>query len=166
VADPAFILGEKVDLTDLLNIWFSSGPDRNRTPRIGGASSGAPVHAVYPDRITSSNEILLTEGALKADIIGFFTGLSIFGAAGVGNFGADFAANLRRNYPHLKKAVVAYDRDVMVKDQVYAALWKLGRSLEQERFDVLVRTWPDKYKGFDDFLCAKYLESNGPEVAA
>jgi predicted CopG family antitoxin len=66
----------------------------------------------------------------------------------------------------LKKAVIAYDRDVMVKDQVYAALLKLGRSLEQERFDVLVRTWPDKHKGFDDFLCAKYVESNGPEVAA
>ena len=70
-----------------------------------------------------------------------------------------------RNYPHLKKAFIAYDRDVMVKKEVYASLCRLGRSLEHAGFNVLVRTWPDLYKGFDDYLCAAAAGSRNMEVA-
>jgi hypothetical protein len=135
-------------------LWFSSGPNNDGEPRKGGASSGAPVHVVYPDRILLSDEILLTEGALKADVVGYFTDLPVFAAAGVTNFGDEFASGLRRNYPHLRTAVIAYDRDVMTKAEVYAALCRLARSLERERFKVRVRSWPNEYKGLDDYLCA------------
>jgi hypothetical protein len=134
-------------------VWFSSGPDRDGRLRKGGASSGAPVHVVNASRI--ADEVLLTEGILKADAIAHLSGLPVFGAAGT-NFNPPdgcFATNLRRAYPNLLRTVICFDADALTNEHVYKALLRLARSLERERFEVRVRTWAsDLGKGFDDYL--------------
>jgi hypothetical protein len=130
-------------------IWLSS------KDKPGGASSGAPVHFAKPELLARTEEVLLTEGGLKASIISFFTQAPVIAAAGVCNFGMSFGARLRLLLPALRRAVIAFDRDVMEKPQVHHALLSLTAQLERERFIVRIRTWPTLDKGYDDYLLAQ-----------
>src|SRR5205085_7209433 len=126
-------------------IWLSSA-DRD-----GGASSRAPVHFANRPAMWSADELVVTEGTLKADVIAALSGLPVIGVAGVNNT-RGLAARLRLNLPRLRRVVVAFDRDVLTKPQVAEALDRLVAQLEAERFRVRVRTWPGHAKGFDDYL--------------
>lgn len=138
--------------------WFSS----NGKPL--GISSGAPVHyAGWHLLAGGADQVLVTEGALKANIITCLSGLPVIGVAGVSNFGADFASNLKANFPRVREVVIAYDRDLLTNEAVHAALVRLSGQLEREHFRVKVRTWPAEYKGLDDYLVAQ-IQSQ--EVAA
>ncbi len=130
-------------------IWLSS------KDKPGGASSGAPVHFAKPELLARAEEVLITEGGLKASIISFFTQSPVIAAAGVCNFGMSFGARLRSLFPALRRAVIAFDRDVMEKPQVHHALMSLTAQLERERFIVRFRTWPTTDKGYDDYLLAQ-----------
>jgi hypothetical protein len=140
-------------------LWFSSGNKR------GGVGSGAPVHFALPHLLPTANEILITEGGLKANVIAHFTGSPVVAAAGVGNFGPDFAARLYALAPHVVP-VLAFDMDWLVKPQVAAALEKLKRGLKGAGFRFKVRSWPSRFKGLDDFLLAAHGASSRLEVAA
>ncbi len=129
-------------------IWFSS------KDRAGGASPGSPVHYAKPNLLKTATEVTLTEGALKADIAAHLLGAPVVAAAGVSNFGADFAANLKRDFPHLQTIFVAFDTDFNHKEAVRRALFRLVAQLERARFSVRVRTWPPGWKGIDDYLLA------------
>jgi hypothetical protein len=98
--------------------------------------------------------VLLTEGALKADVASYLLDAPVIAAAGVHNFGQDFAANLRVKFPNLRTTFIAFDSDFRVKPQVKAALEKLMRDLAGVGFKVRVRTWPPEFKGLDDYLLA------------
>lgn len=139
-------------------LWFSSA---NMT---GGTGSGAPVHFARPHLLPAAAELLVTEGSLKANVIASFLGVPVVAAAGVGNFGADFAARLRALCPHVTP-IICFDSDWMVKPQVEAALKKLKRELRGAGFNVKTRTWPSRYKGLDDYLLACHL-SRGERRAA
>jgi hypothetical protein len=136
-------------------IWLSSA-DRD-----GGASSGAPSHYANALLLKDAREVTLTEGALKSQIAAHLLNSPVIGNA-PSCFGADFAANLKRDFPQLRTAFVAFDMDFKRNEHVKAALFRLVEQLEKARFDVRVRTWPDRWKGIDDYL----LGVSQQEVAA
>jgi hypothetical protein len=140
-------------------IWFSS----NGYPH--GTSSGAPIHYARPHLLHDATEVLITEGALKADVASYFMDAPVIAAAGVNNFGQDFAATLRVKFPNLRTTFIAFDSDFRVKPQVRAALEKLMRDLAGVGFKVRVRTWPPEHKGIDDYL-AMLSQPHVVEVAA
>ncbi len=129
-------------------IWFSS------KDRAGGASPGAPVHYAKPNLLKNVTTVTLTEGALKADIAAHIMNAPVIAAAGVSNFGRDFAAPLKQQFPQLQTIYVAFDMDFDHKEAVRRALFRLVAQLERARFSVRVRTWPPGWKGLDDYLLA------------
>ena len=132
-------------------LWLSS------KDRPLGASSGAPVHFARPDLLASAEEVIITEGALKADVATYLAQTPVIGVAGVSNFGADFAPRLRDAFPRVRCTVLAYDRDLIEKPHVYQALMRLTAQLERALFQVRVRTWPAPHKGYDDFLLSQLV---------
>jgi hypothetical protein len=147
-------------------VWLSSNPDaqddrrRQKYPR--GASSGAPFHFANRPALWDAEELTVVEGTLKADCVAAFSGLPVVGVAGVNNT-RGLAARLRANLPHLRRVYVAFDRDVLEKAQVAAALERLVTQLQGERFAVRVRMWPGESKGLDDYLLSQI---SAREVAA
>jgi len=140
-------------------IWFSS----NNYPH--GTSSGSPVHFARPHLLHDATEVVITEGALKADIASYLLDAPVIAAAGVNNFPADFPADLKAKFPSLRTILIAFDSDWRVKPQVKAALEKMMRNLSGVGFRVKVRTWPPHMgKGIDDYLLARSQSSK--EVAA
>lgn len=138
-------------------VWLSS------RDRDGGASSGAPAHYAKPLSLRTAQEVIITEGALKADVISSLSGAPVIGIAGVSTFSSDFAAHLRETLPNLRRIAICYDRDLLEKEEVYNALLRLTEQLGQARFQVRIRTWPPPAKGYDDFLLAQLTRR---EVAA
>lgn len=103
-------------------VWLSSNPeltdDAGRQLYPFGTSSGAPVHHAYHYLLAAADELIVTEGALKADVIAYFTQAPVVGIAGVSNFGRDFATHLKSCAPSLRRIFVAYDRDLIEKREV------------------------------------------------
>jgi hypothetical protein len=147
-------------------VWLSSNPeaedDRGRQQYPRGASSGAPFHFANRERLFTAEELTITEGTLKADVVAALSGLTVVGVAGVNNT-RGLAARLRARLPRLRRVAVAFDKDVLTKPHVAAALGRLIAQLQAERFTVRVRTWPGESKGLDDYLLS---ELSGKEVAA
>jgi DNA primase len=143
---------------DAKYVWLSTNPealdDRGRQKYPRGASSGAPVHFATCPSLTYSEEVVVTEGTLKADVITALTGLPVVGVAGV-NSTRGLADRLRTNLPFLRRVTVAFDKDVFDKPHVADALQRLVAQLEAERFAVRVRTWPGGPKGYDDYLLSR-----------
>ncbi len=140
-------------------IWLSTNPDNNEKFK-DGASSGAPLHFVLPDLVKDTGEILITEGALKADCISEFTGKSVVALAGVtcANF-EELPANLKKALPALQKVVIAYDADFSVNNQVKRALLKMNRALKDFGYRGGVLQWElAQGKGLDDLLLAEKRE--------
>lgn len=137
-------------------IWLSSA-DRD-----GGASSGAPPHFTGRTLMSTASEVTITEGSLKADVASYLSGSPVVGVAGVHAI-RGLAVRLKASFPALRRALVAYDRDMLDKPQVLEATLRLSEQLEAEGFAVKIRTWPGAEKGIDDYLLAQ-LSSR--EVAA
>jgi len=140
--------------------WFSSNGFPCGTP------SGSPIHFAKPHLLRDASEVLVTEGILKSDAASYLLDAPIIAAAGVSNFGQDFAENLKAKFPNIKTCIVAFDSDWRAKLQVKVALEKLMRQLSGSGFRVKVRTWPPHMgKGIDDYLLA-LASSQSKEVAA
>lgn len=139
--------------------WLSSNPEaedeRGRRKYPLSTSSGAPAHFAYAHLLEDARELVITEGALKADVIAYLTQSPVVGVAGVSTFGADFSARLKRVAPRLRTAVIAYDQDLHTNPAVLAALERLTAQLETEGLRVRVRTWPGESKGYDDYLLSQ-----------
>lgn len=139
-------------------IWLSTNPEaedaagHQKYPR--GASSGAPFHFSNRAALWDAEELTITEGTLKADAIAALSGLPVVGVAGVNNT-RGLAVRLRAHLPRLRRIAVAFDKDVLTKPQVAAALERLVAQLESERFSVRVRTWSGGSKGLDDYLLSQ-----------
>lgn len=147
-------------------LWLSSNPDavdeRGRQKYPLGASSGTPPHFAGRHLLYGAAEVMITEGALKADVAAHLSGSPVIGVAGT-HAVRGLAARLRTGLPLLRRVLVAYDRDMMEKPQVLDATLALCAQLEGEGFAVKVRTWPGPEKGIDDYLLTQ-LSSH--EVAA
>jgi DNA primase len=138
-------------------LWLSS------CEREDGSTPGTPIHFANYHLMASAKEVVVTEGGLKADVAAYFSGAPVIGIAGVTCFKSDFAERLRETFPSLRRVIVAYDRDLLEKPQVNQAMMRLTDQLQDERFEVRVRTWPPPSKGYDDYLLAQI---NRQEVAA
>lgn len=131
-------------------LWLSSAN------RPCGASSGVPPH--FAGVGADVEELLVTEGALKADVISCLSGAAVVGLAGVQAFGDDFSSRLRLSFPRLRRAVVAYDRDLVNNPHVFSALERLISQLRGAFLQVRVRVWQTAHKGYDDFLLSRLTQ--------
>ena len=100
-------------------------------------------------------EIILTEGALKGDVISSLSGYSILSVPGV---------NSRRYLPEalhilkgkgLQRVAVAFDMDALTNIHVQEALEKVRELLKRSHFEYYTLMWNPEYKGLDDYLLAK-----------
>jgi hypothetical protein len=128
-------------------LWLSPSSKPGATP------SGAPCHYAKSHLLHDAREVTLVEGMLKSDIAAHFLNQPVIGNA-PSCFGADFAENLRTNFPKLQTVYVAFDMDFKRNEHVRAAMFRLTTQLERVRFQVRVRTWPPEWKGIDNYLLA------------
>jgi hypothetical protein len=134
------------DGTDLRYVLLSS------TYLEGGANSSAPVHFRNVEAIHKSGRALITEGALKGDVISDRLGEGVVAVSGVSSFRQGFGGELRRLLPSLRQADVCFDSDWRTNRHVKGAIFRLLRELSSARVAASVRTWPSRHKGFDDYL--------------
>jgi hypothetical protein len=129
-------------------IWLSSSTKEN------GCSPGTPLHFANPERVTESGRVLVTEGALKAEIIAEHSDEGVVAMAGVtGTKPADLIEALAAAFPKLEEIVLAFDMDWERKPQVKQALVKVIEAANERFASVTVRTWDlGLGKGYDDLL--------------
>lgn len=137
----------RLDRGSLRYIWFSSGNSDDR----GGTSSGAPIHFARPWRALSSGECVITEGALKADIIAEHLDACVVAVAGVTCFNDNFGLWLRDRLPALRIALIAFDSDWHVKPPVEAAMLRMMAAIENAGLEGGLLDWSGA-KGLDDLL--------------
>jgi hypothetical protein len=137
-------------------IWFSTNPEYFNE----GTSSGAPLHFTLPDLVKETGEIVITEGALKADCFSERTGkpcVALAGVTGV-NF-ENLSSRIKKVFPELQKVIIAYDADWKQNDSVRKALIRLSRSLKRSGFEVVIWDWDIKFgKGIDDLAANEIRE--------
>jgi hypothetical protein len=133
-------------------IWLSS------KDKPSGVGSGAPLHWSRPHLIPSVQELVVTEGGLKADVCSFFLNRPFVAAAGVTNFGSDFGENIKRRFPHLERIILAMDSDWRTNAAVRLSLSNLRRKIEDAGLEWRVRSWPAEFKGLDDYLLASRMD--------
>ncbi len=135
----------RFDQGDVRYRWFSS------KDRSNGASSGAPVHFARTWRCVSTGEAIITEGALKADIIAEQLDCCVVAVPGVANFKEDFGEWLRAQLPALRSVYIALDSDWHTKPEVERALLRLFASVEKAGLAGQFLDW-EGAKGLDDLL--------------
>ena len=135
----------RLDQGDVRYLWFSS-KDRN-----DGASSGAPVHFARTWRCVSTGEAIITEGALKADIIAEQLDCCVVAVPGVANFKEDFGEWLRAQLPALRSVYIALDSDWHTNPEVERALLGLFATVEKAGLSGEFLDW-EGAKGLDDLL--------------
>lgn len=123
-----------------------------------GASSGAPPHYAIlgiPGLRTSFDSIIVTEGALKANIIAKFANIPTVGIVGVGCFDEGFPHQLVKAFPNLKECQIAFDMDAATNKAVKIQRTRLRLTLEKMNLKVSILSWNRSFKGLDDYLSAK-----------
>ena len=137
--------------------WLSS-KDKEQ-----GAGSGTPFHFVNVEKAKASGRILITEGALKADLIAHFTGEAVMAVAGVKSCSglAERLENLG-----IETALIAFDSDFITNDHVLRAINNLGMALMAAGIKSSVLVWQkDKGKGLDDFLASHHTLAEAQEIS-
>jgi len=126
--------------------WMSS------TGRPRGSSPGAPPHFRNPWQCTRSGAVILTEGALKADLIADRWDFATVGFAGVAT-AASLSNRVFGALPTVHTAVIAFDADFKTKFSVRHALDRLVDAVVANRVRPKVLCWnADAGKGLDDVL--------------
>jgi hypothetical protein len=120
-----------------------------------GASSGTPPHFAYlgiPGAPSSFREIIVTEGALKANIIAAYSNTPTVGLVGVGCFDDSFPMKLKAAFPNLETVKIAFDMDAATNPTVRHQRDRLVLTLEKINLRTRILSWNRLYKGFDDYL--------------
>jgi phage/plasmid primase-like uncharacterized protein len=136
------------DNADPKYVWLSSRDLPNGTP------AKSRTHFVNPDIAELNGEVLITEGALKADIISELAETSSVAVAGVTGMNPEkLVSRIKEAFPKLSQIVVAFDMDWKTNEHVRNALLRLVQALKSNQFAVSIRQWSeDDGKGFDDVL--------------
>jgi DNA primase len=129
-------------------VWLSSNG------RIQGSSPGSPVHFSHPERIREQKTAVITEGALKADVISSLLNCGVIAFGGV-NFPNGFGSKLKKVFPEIKGVSIAFDSDFRENEAVNRALFRLLGELRLAGIHSSVLTWNPEYKGMDDYLLRK-----------
>lgn len=124
---------------------------------IKGASSGVPPH--FARGWQTRDAIVITEGALKAEISAEQLSQPVVGLVGVGTFTDRFGWKLRTLFPSLDRAAIAFDADADQNEAVQHQLNRLAAVLQDAQLKVTVLSWPiSKGKGFDDYLLNREVD--------
>ena len=111
--------------------------------------NGTPAHSWIHTANSGCGAVIITEGALKADVAAHLTGDCFIGLAGV---------NCRNGLVPLlhdmgiTKVYEAFDMDKNANENVTASVSKLHRRLAEAGIDCIPCEWDSNYKGIDDFL--------------
>ena len=116
-----------------------------------GTPSKTFVH-FSPNFQNSIEEIILTEGVLKADVISFLSGMSVLSVPGVNSTKFLPEALYILKNKGLKKINIAFDMDMYDNANVYRAFCKIKNLLRDADIPFCTLDWDKKYKGLDDFL--------------
>lgn len=137
-------------------MWLSSAGKEK------GVSSGTPLHFVNPALIREGKVVFITEGALKADIIGGGNELGVVASAGVSVINPqDLVNSIFRVFPDLKRVVIAYDIDWETNVNVRRGLLSLVDALKERFVKVEVATWDRSLgKGLDDVWANKDIKDD------
>lgn len=118
-------------------------------------NQGSPAYT-YCHMHKGSNglsEVILTEGALKADIISSYTGYSVISIPGVNSQSHLTTALVGLKRKGLRKICIAFDADIKTNSHVEAARQRLIETLQNLSIPYsLLEDWDDNYKGLDDWL--------------
>jgi hypothetical protein len=131
--------------------WLSSGH------LCGGVRAAARPHFALRRPAAEGGVLIVTEGALKADVILELVGINTDGVIGLPGVGAAHGAleRLLRDTPALNRIIVAFDADFRTNGAVAAAAGRLVRDAQDLDIRVDVATWdPSAGKGLDDVLAA------------
>lgn len=135
----------RLDKGDTRYIWLSS------SDKLNGASASAPIHFAGVWCPETTHEVIITEGALKADIIAGYFNACVVAVSGVASFSSDFGLWLKTQLPVVKRTYIAYDADFRTKSTVRDSLIRLTANLEDAGLKTEYLIW-DGAKGLDDFL--------------
>lgn len=122
--------------------WLSSINRQNGCKAEGWVHvSGAP-----------KDMVLLTEGAMKADIIHTFTGHTVIGVAGINALShlEETLADLQQR--GTRKVMIAFDMDFLSNPHVQNGYYHLTELLSDLGFCYGTYLWDPHYKGLDDYL--------------
>ena len=134
-------------------------------PSMQSAGSGTPIHhANWKDfgAACSNRPVLITEGALKADVVAKFCSQFFI----VANSGVGCAHDLIARITHGKKVCFAFDNDYHEKPAVIRYLAKLillisdFDDIKSFTENIVILKWERRFKGIDDALlnAAKIVE--------
>ncbi|MCP9496672.1 MAG: DUF3854 domain-containing protein [Pyrinomonadaceae bacterium MAG19_C2-C3] len=130
-------------------VWLSSSSEYCGY----GASPGVPPHFAAPDLARHTGEIVITEGALKADVISQLRGRAVCGLASVTTWKPEFGFQLRKVFPTLEHCSLAFDADFRTNRQVHTRLCQLGKALHRAGLSVSFIAWDERVaKGYDNYL--------------
>ncbi len=124
--------------------WFSSKNYHN------GAGAKSWIHVVGD---TNANEACLVEGAMKADVSSVLSNGKLFIAV-PGVNAISYLPEVIRTL-HITKIYESFDMDKRSNPQVKKALITLRNVLTDTGVAYQGCTWNPKYKGLDDYLCAR-----------
>jgi hypothetical protein len=129
-------------------VWLSS------SNKAEGSSSGAPIHYRNPEQARRTGQVIITEGALKADIASHLLGgNAVIAVAGVQSFQDDFGQRLKTQLPELRQAIIAFDADAERNPIVRQALDRLAETLRSAGLDMREMRWDESQgKGIDDYM--------------
>lgn len=118
-----------------------------------GVSSGAPHHWTGH----KSETVIVTEGALKAEIIAEAKRRRneadfVIGLVSVSTFEESFGLNLKRICPFVKTVQLAFDADWRTNEKVQKQMQRLANSIKTAGLKLQVLCWESEAKGFDDEL--------------
>jgi len=115
-----------------------------------GVTSGSPVHFAASHRLEQGSAII-TEGALKSDVIAQFTESAVIGLAGINNYKPSFGAALKAAGVRIVR--IAFDADWQSNPAVSRGLERLGVLLRDAGLTVSLLDWSlNEGKGLDDLL--------------
>lgn len=100
-------------------------------------------------------KVLVTEGALKADLIHHFIGVSVLAVPGVNSLTYFNKAMYDLSNEGVKHVFLAYDMDLYKNEHVEAALYRMEGMLRDIGLRFTQLNWDEEFKGLDDYLKAK-----------
>lgn len=130
-------------------IWMSTDGDKN------GTKCFSYVHFAMDfinNKAVFGDEVILTEGPLKADIAHYFSKQPFIAVAGVNALTELDKVLFLLKEGGVKKILVAYDMDYLTNTNVKKAESTLYAMIRQHGMSVDRLTWDTRYKGIDDYL--------------
>lgn len=98
------------------------------------------------------DNIIITEGPMKADVIHALTGRSVLAVPGVQSLTQLSNSLEQLQKMGLEKVYTAFDMDMLCNHHVQDGFNNLGRLLSGMGIRYKAYVWPSEYKGLDDFI--------------